>query len=52
MGYGLDDQDSIPGKGLEIFLYYTASRLALEPTQILIQKVPWNYFPWGKVAGE
>jgi len=31
--YGLDDRGSIPGRGLGILLFATASRPALDPTQ-------------------
>jgi hypothetical protein len=32
--YGLDDQDSIPGKSRESYLLVTASRPAIEPMNI------------------
>jgi len=35
-----DDRDSIPGGGLGIFLFDTASRAVLDPTQPPIQWVP------------
>jgi hypothetical protein len=43
LGYGTDDRGSrlrFPGGGLGIFLFTTASRTALEPTQPPIQWVP------------
>jgi hypothetical protein len=39
MGYGLDGQGSIPGRG-KIFLFSTASRPVLGPTQPPIQWIP------------
>jgi hypothetical protein len=39
MGYELDGPDSIPGRG-KTFLFSTASRSALGPTQPPIQWVP------------
>jgi len=38
LDYGLDDRGSSPGGGMEIFLFTTASRPALEPTQ---PPIPW-----------
>jgi hypothetical protein len=37
LGYGLDDRGFEPRRGLGIFLFTTESRLALWPTQLLIQ---------------
>jgi hypothetical protein len=39
MGYGLENQSSIPGRG-KIFLFSICSRLALGPTQPPLQSVP------------
>jgi hypothetical protein len=39
MGYQLDGQCSIPGKGQEIYVYSTASRPTPRPTQPPIQGV-------------
>jgi hypothetical protein len=39
-GYGLDGRDSIPNRDKNIFLYSTAFRPALGPTQRPIQSVP------------
>jgi hypothetical protein len=39
LGYELDDWGSIPGRGVGIFLFTTASRTALGPTQPPIQWV-------------
>jgi hypothetical protein len=50
LGYGLDDPGFESRKGLEIFLFTTASRLALGPTQPPIQWVP-GPLPLGKAAG-
>jgi hypothetical protein len=50
LGYGLDDRGSrvrFPGGGLGIFLFTTASRTALGPTQTLIQRVPEGSFLGG-----
>jgi hypothetical protein len=38
--YGLDDRGNLPPQGLETFLFTTASRPALGPTQPPIQWVP------------
>jgi hypothetical protein len=49
----MDDQDSkvrFPA-GLGIFLFSTAFRTALGPTQPSIQWVTRGSFPWGKKAG-
>jgi hypothetical protein len=43
MGYGLDSRGSIPGMG-KIFLFSTASRLALGLTQPPIEWVPGVIF--------
>jgi hypothetical protein len=54
LGYGLDDRGSrvrFPA-GLVIFLFTTASRTALGPTQPPIQWVSGALSPGGKVAGE
>jgi hypothetical protein len=40
LGYGLDDRGFESRQGLRIFLFTTASRLALVPTQYPIQWVP------------
>jgi hypothetical protein len=40
LGYGLDDRRFESRQGLGIFLFTTASRTALEPTQPPIQWVP------------
>jgi len=45
MGYGLDDQ------GLGIFLFTTASRPALGPTQLPYPVVIRGSFPGSKAAG-
>jgi hypothetical protein len=39
MGYGLDDRGFVSGRGWEFFLFTTASRPALGPTQPLIKRV-------------
>jgi hypothetical protein len=39
LGYGLDDRGFESRQGLGIFLFTTASRAALEPTQPPIQRV-------------
>jgi hypothetical protein len=40
LGYGVDDQSSIPSRGNDgTFLFTSRSRLALEPTQPPIQSV-------------
>jgi hypothetical protein len=39
VGYGLDDQSLIPGRGRDFFLFGTISRPALGPTQPPIQWV-------------
>jgi hypothetical protein len=38
--YGLDCRSPIPGKGQEIFLYFSVSRLPLGPAQLPAQRVP------------
>jgi hypothetical protein len=40
LGYGLDDRGFLSRQGLGIFLFATASRTAMEPTQPPIQRVP------------
>jgi hypothetical protein len=50
MGYGLDGRGSIPGRGRD-FLYSTASRPSLEPTQPPIQRGTGGSFPGSKAAG-
>jgi hypothetical protein len=50
MGYGLNSRASIPGKG-KIFLFSTASRLALGPTQPPIQWVQGALSPGLKRPG-
>jgi hypothetical protein len=53
-GYGLNargGQSLSPCRG-KIFLYSTASRSVVGPTQPPIQWVPWVLFPEGKAAGE
>jgi hypothetical protein len=53
LGYGLDDRGSrvrFPA-GARNFLFTTASRTALGPTQPPIQWVPGTFFPGGKAAG-
>jgi hypothetical protein len=40
LGCGLDDRGVESGQGLRIFLFTTASRMALGPTQPPIQQVP------------
>jgi hypothetical protein len=47
-----DDQGSIPGGGLGIFLFDTVSRPALGPTQPPIQRVPGALSLGGKADGE
>jgi hypothetical protein len=45
LGYGLNDRDSrvpFPAGGVGIFLFTTASRTALGPTQPPIQWIPWT----------
>jgi len=42
LGYGLDDWDSIPGTGSDIFLS-SASTPAREPTQPPTQRVPGSF---------
>jgi hypothetical protein len=42
-GYTLEGQGSIPGRGKELFS--SASRMALWPSQPLIQWVPGSVFP-------
>jgi hypothetical protein len=49
-GYGLDDRGSIPSKG-KIFLFSTASRPALGPTQPSIQYVLGALSPGVKQPG-
>jgi hypothetical protein len=49
-GYGTDGRGSIPGRG-NIFLFSTASRPAMGPTQPLIQKVPRALFQRAKRSG-
>jgi hypothetical protein len=44
------------GSGLSLgriknFLFSTSSRPALGPTQPPIERVPWGFFPGGKVVG-
>jgi hypothetical protein len=42
IGYGLDDRGSVTGRGSwELFLFATASRPELGPTQPPIQRIPW-----------
>jgi hypothetical protein len=48
-GYGLDGRSSIPER--RIFIFSTASRPALGPTQPPIQLVPGASFPGGKETG-
>jgi hypothetical protein len=50
MGYGLDCRGSVPGR-VKIFLFYTASRPALGPTQPPIQCVLWALTPGVKRPG-
>jgi hypothetical protein len=46
LGYGLDGRGSIPGRGSDgIFLFTTASRPALGPTQLPFQWVPTALTP-------
>jgi hypothetical protein len=40
MGYRLNGWGSVPGRGQEIFLFSTASRLAYGPTQPVVHWVP------------
>jgi hypothetical protein len=49
-GDGLDGQGSIPGKG-KIFIFSTASKSALGPTQPPLQWVPGAIFPGVKRPG-
>jgi hypothetical protein len=51
--YGLDDQGPIPSRGNDgiFFLFATASRQVLGPTQTFIQWVPGTLFRGGKAAG-
>jgi hypothetical protein len=51
MGYGLDNRKFESQKGLGIFLFTTASRPILGPTQSRIQYVPGGSFSGGKAAG-
>jgi hypothetical protein len=44
LGYGLDNCDFIPRSGTEIFLFATACRPALWPTQPPMQLVPGALF--------
>jgi hypothetical protein len=53
VGYGLDDWNSVPGWGRwDFFLFATAFRPAVVPTQPPLQWVPGRSFPGGKAAGE
>jgi hypothetical protein len=47
----MDDQGSIPGRGRDFFLFVTASRSALGPTQPPIQWVPVTLSPAVKRPG-
>jgi hypothetical protein len=51
MGYRLCGRGSIPSRVRGIFLYYTASRLALEPIQPPIQWIPGVLSPEVKHLG-
>jgi hypothetical protein len=50
LGYGLDDLEFESLHGLGTFLFTTASRTALGPTQPPIQRVPKGSFPGGKAV--
>jgi hypothetical protein len=49
--YVNNGRGSIPGKGKEIFLYFTASRPILRPTQPPVQPVPGAHSPGVKQPG-
>jgi hypothetical protein len=50
MDYGLDGRASIPDRG-KIFLFFTASKPALEPTQPPIKWALAGDLPGGKETG-
>jgi len=48
----MDGRGSIPGRGNDrIFLFATASKLTLEPTQPPVQLATGSFFPGAKAAG-
>jgi hypothetical protein len=49
--YRLNDRGSIPGRAMDFFLFITASKSVLEPTQPPIQLVSGILFPGVKWPG-